>query len=254
MDSAGLSWNARGEALPLLSGEDVSVAARGAVRGPRRVGDRDALSPRGARGRRPRRIRLRRRVLRVLRGRGPVAAPGPGGLAVRLRSASDRPPRGVAHRTPHTLAARLLDGAQSLAHALPQLRARPDPRAIFPRCCGRIWPMRAPSALAAWCCRCSSGRGCRGWPGSRPANPDGCRRGRGGPRTDGWPASDDPRDHRDPRLLERCRRGPRSRRIARRGPRANPRGRRRACRSSSSTTAEDGSRRPTSSACSPGRG
>jgi GT2 family glycosyltransferase len=28
VDSAGLSWNSRGEALPLLSGEDVSVAAR----------------------------------------------------------------------------------------------------------------------------------------------------------------------------------------------------------------------------------
>ena len=46
---------------------------------------------------------VRRLVLRVLRGRGPLAAPRPGGLAVRLRPARRRPARGLADRPAHAL-------------------------------------------------------------------------------------------------------------------------------------------------------
>ena len=91
IDTAGLEWNDRGEAVPVLSGADASVAPRepfevSGVSATAALYRREALEAVA-----PPRAPRSRRVLRVLRGRGPVAAPAARGLAVRVRPARRAP-------------------------------------------------------------------------------------------------------------------------------------------------------------------
>ncbi len=87
IDGAGLVWNARGEALPLHAGDDVASAPRepfevSGVSATATLYRREALeavAPQGA--------AFDGVLLRVLRGRRPVAAPRARGLAIRLRPA-----------------------------------------------------------------------------------------------------------------------------------------------------------------------
>ena len=124
VDTAGLEWNDRGEAVPAprrrrtLRRRRASPSRSRACRRRRRstAARRSKPSPRRA-------TAFDDSLLRLLRGRGPLAAPGAAGW----RFACD--PRAVARHEgsltgpAHAVPARVLDGAQPLAHALPQLRA-----------------------------------------------------------------------------------------------------------------------------------
>ena len=157
VDSAGLEWNARGEAVPILSGAPRDRAPKG----PFEVSGVCATA-----------TLYRRAALES------VAPPGEAfegsffayyedvDLSLRLARAGwrfecvsgrRRPARRVAHGPPHALPARLLDRAQPLAHALSEFRARsarPQPRSApargpGPRPPGRLEGTRAAPARLA---------------------------------------------------------------------------------------------------------
>ena len=229
IDTAGLEWNDRGEAVPVLSGADASAAPRepfevSGVSATATLYRREALEAAG-----PARRRVRERVLRLLRGRGPVAAPAARGLAVRVRSARRAP--GTRARAPgaaRRFAARSGRCATAGGRSSATSRRRSSRRAARPSC-ARTSRTCAPSAGRARCCRCSSGRGCPSRRCARGTSRDGSRNGPA--------ARERPRDHGHPGLLERRGGSRRRGRVARR-----PRGRasRRAgspCRWSSWTTA-----------------
>ena len=97
VDTAGLDWNRRGEAVPILAGAPPEEA-------PRSVFEVSGVSATATLYRRAAlesvasaRRGLRELVLRVLRGRGSFAAPRARGVAFRLRPGGPWPPRRLAH-------------------------------------------------------------------------------------------------------------------------------------------------------------
>ena len=216
VDTAGLLWNARGEAVPLLAGEAPGLGARGSLRGLRRLGDGDPLSPVGAGERRLAWRGLRPLFLRLLRGRGPLASPVSRGMALRVRARGRLPPRGIAHRAPDSRAPRALDRAQPLAHAVPQFRAAPSreeppaPSARGPR----------PRQAAGLARRAPSVLRVAAPAGSRLARPPAASASLRLARK-GEPVVLGPRNHGDPRFVEG--RGGRSRRRLLARPRARTR-------------------------------
>ena len=132
MDSAGLEWNRRGEAVPVLSGADASLAPRepfevsgvSATAALYRREALEAVATRAATSSTARSSRTTRTSTCRCVWRAPAGDS--------LRSARRRPPRGLAHGAPHAVSPRALDGAQPLAHALSQLHARAASRAHLP--------------------------------------------------------------------------------------------------------------------------
>ena len=104
VDTAGLEWNGRGEAVPVLSGADASAAPARALRGVGRLGHGGALPPRGARGRRRRggagvRRAPSSRTTRTWTCRCACRARAGGSRATRARSRGTRA-RAPGRRTP----------------------------------------------------------------------------------------------------------------------------------------------------------
>ncbi len=148
------------------------------VRGDGRVRDGRSLPARRADPGRSARRGLRRPLLRLLRGRGPLPAPGARGLALRVRARRGRPPRGLADRAADAVPARGVDGPQPLAHAL---RATSRPGCWRGACrlsCARTSRTRGVSAWPARCCRSSSGRGSRSSRSGTDGRPASSRAGR----------------------------------------------------------------------------
>ena len=185
----------------MLSGADAVGRAARALRGLGRLGDGDALPPRGARGRAaPRGAAFESSFFAYYEDVDLSLRLARAGWRFACDPRARRAPRGLAHRAPHAVSPRVLDarataGARSFATSTPALLARSvsGPPARGPRARARR------SAGRASRCRCSSGRGCR----SRR-----CARGTSRGRLARWPrpAVSDPRDHGDPRLLEGRRR------------------------------------------------
>ena len=182
---------------PCFRGADASAAPREPFEVSGRLGDGDALPPRGARGRGAAGRGVRRApsspTTRTWTCR--CASPGRAGgsPAIRARSRATR----ARARPADAVAARVLDGAQPLADAVPQLRARRSSRAT---CAPLLRADLAHVRAVGWRARAAAARlaaaAVRGAGASRRASRAGSRGGRARRR----PMIRE--DHGDLRLLE----------------------------------------------------
>ena len=130
VDTAGIAWTDRGEAVPLLAGAELSAAPPEAfevagVSATAALYRREALAAVAPQGQ-----VFDDSFFALLRGRRPLAPPGARGMALRLRSRGAGEARGGAHRRSHAVPPGAVDGAQPLADSLPKLRAAAPAREL----------------------------------------------------------------------------------------------------------------------------